>query len=841
MNTDSKLALIDQTTQAIENFAQLDPSMEVIQHPELSQLHVHGENLKRLRHKLATGELEVAVVGLEKAGKSKFSSAFVQKSGLFPSADERCTFTSTALRWGERDEARVEFYGVKEFADKVAAMLQEVECPLTDWETLDVGTFRHHFDTLAQTNEVIYEKHASKTETDIIDILEGRHKIKPLLGKGEVTLSDLHSSELKSFITDKNISRAVKNVTFYSTNLQGLENIVLYDVPGFDSPTLVHMNQTVEKLKQVDAIIMVKNIKRPSLVASEVDILIKNADSDGVKLIDKLFIFGSYADAVVQGANTPAEATQSIQKNIQTVLGDLARYLRQPFFPDRVFYGCLDSQFESILSERGLHTQTEEIKQALRQYNANERAAILDRRINRVIEDIKTVLRGIVDRTQIAIVDRSDESRPVADLLDESRRTISDDLSRYINPIKKDIEQSQRFTQRVIEQIETCIPALNDAFIEQTVHNIQASDTRNVMNTNKLNLMLRERLSAEIKDNIVNLVINLSRGDAQAIHDEIGKIIQKALGISAGHPKHDELKAAIEQFIEQSQSDTSTRDSSFRPLVERFIVDLIDTMISQPVGDESRYVRFLRGKNDLYMLAMFAPGAGLEPPFRSPLVSAVLAQKGLENTATTPRDEYLSQLQRAVPAKLKDDKTMEALVRQSMEMLADMAVYHAIPLPRVRDIVRDITQELVVEPSASGLNKLIAQLNAGLFGAADRRRGSEESHLRSFYESVRQAHNQDEVIQEIQRDLEHFVQLFKLCVVRAMNLELPFMSAITLLVEQVREAVQGALYREFIIRHVRDIRIHEFAAIDNRNARRETHGRLVKEMSDILVQLERGA
>jgi uncharacterized protein (UPF0297 family) len=841
MQKENMIKLIDETVEAVNKVKELDPSFDIVQPDEQRILSERAETLARLRHKLATDEMEVGVVGLEKAGKSSFSSAFVQKYGLFPSADERCTFTSTALRFGAQDEARVEFYSTRDFAEKVASMLKELECPVTDWETLNVDTFRRHFESLQQTKPHIFEKHQSKTENDIIDILEGRNKIKPLLGRGEIVIQDLQSPELRAYITDKHISRAVKNVTFYSSNLEGLENIILYDVPGFDSPTVVHMNQTVDKLKQVDAIIMVKNIKRPSLVANEVDILIKNADADGVPLIDKLFIFGSYADAVVQGAKDPGEAKTLLDKNIQTVLGDLDRYLRQSFRRNRLSYGCLDPQFETILQERGLHTQTEELKQALRQYNANERAAILERRIHRVIEDIKGQLRAVIERTELDMGDRSAGFDLSLKLMDESRRQLREALSRYINPIKRDIEENQHFSKQVAENIETCIPELDDALVEQVIHDLQAGDTRNVVNYNRLNMALRDALRSRIKDNIVQLVVELSRKDAEKIHQDTLRLMADILGISHAHPKKDELMAAIERFLAEAAAEATVRESSFRPLVERFIVDLIETMISNPLGDETRLARFMRGKSDLYMLAMFTPGASLQPAYRSDLVAAVLAQKPLKGVQADSREEYQSQLLRAIPNKIKEDATLTAMLRQNLDMLVDMAIYHAIPVARVREMVRNIAHLGAIEPGVNGLNQIVGYLNQSLFGHISGQHDPEHVFIQNLMEEVKRAHDENSVRSEIQKDLENFIQLFKSCVIRAMHLELPFMSAITLLVDKIKEAIEGEPYRNFIIRYVRDILYYDFSNLENQRARHETQARLVQQMKDVLVKLERGA
>lgn len=249
MNKEHVIKTIGITIAGIDGFIRLDQQNEIITDSESSSLLNLKENVINLQRKLKTSELEVAVVGLEKAGKSMFSSAFVGKPGLFPSADERCTFTSTKLQYAQEDCAIVEFYSRKEFTDKFEKILKEIEFPNGKFDTIQLDTFKEHFTSLKETNNDLYNKHSSKTETDIEDIIEGRDKITKQLGLANIKFSDMLSDEVRKYITDKHLSRAVKTVSFYSNNLEGLENIILYDVPGFDSPTQVHLEQTIKKCK----------------------------------------------------------------------------------------------------------------------------------------------------------------------------------------------------------------------------------------------------------------------------------------------------------------------------------------------------------------------------------------------------------------------------------------------------------------------------------------------------------------------------------------------------------------------------------------------------------------
>ena len=79
------------------------------------------------------------------------------------------------------------------------------------------------------------------------------------------------------------------------TDGAGVGNAIMYDVPGFNSPTAMHQQQTIEKMKQVDAIIMVAKADEPS-ITGEVFKVFDNYEDDGTSFKDKLFIFANKAD-----------------------------------------------------------------------------------------------------------------------------------------------------------------------------------------------------------------------------------------------------------------------------------------------------------------------------------------------------------------------------------------------------------------------------------------------------------------------------------------------------------------------------------------------------------------
>ena len=65
-------------------------------------------------NKLKSREFTVAVVGLEKAGKSTLGNALLKRN-ILPEYTARCTFTTTKICAGTEDKGEIFFYGAEEF------------------------------------------------------------------------------------------------------------------------------------------------------------------------------------------------------------------------------------------------------------------------------------------------------------------------------------------------------------------------------------------------------------------------------------------------------------------------------------------------------------------------------------------------------------------------------------------------------------------------------------------------------------------------------------------------------------------------------------------------------
>ena len=96
---------IDQQEVFLAKVLENNHLLELINAEQIQKLSDISDKNQRFLYKLKSNEFEIAIVGLEKAGKSTFANALIENNVL-PSAPERCTFTSTRLVSGS-DKARV--------------------------------------------------------------------------------------------------------------------------------------------------------------------------------------------------------------------------------------------------------------------------------------------------------------------------------------------------------------------------------------------------------------------------------------------------------------------------------------------------------------------------------------------------------------------------------------------------------------------------------------------------------------------------------------------------------------------------------------------------------------
>ncbi len=183
----SKQDFIDKLSQADRTFSEIfkvDSESLVIQGAEREELARLQAANKKVLAKLQSREFTVAIVGLEKAGKSTLGNALI-KSMVLPEYAERCTYTTTEIRSGDTDVAEIYFYSREEFNKNFRRMLNDVKYPdAVDFFTMTYEAFDRYWKAVETDPDQrgIFMVHNGTTAEDIKAMLEGKNKILPLLG-----------------------------------------------------------------------------------------------------------------------------------------------------------------------------------------------------------------------------------------------------------------------------------------------------------------------------------------------------------------------------------------------------------------------------------------------------------------------------------------------------------------------------------------------------------------------------------------------------------------------------------------------------------------------------------
>ncbi|MBF0233942.1 MAG: dynamin family protein [Desulfamplus sp.] len=245
--------------------------------PELRQSLLEGiEPVKRQLGRLEKGEFRIAVVGLEKSGKSTFVNAWLE-SDLLPTASKRCTYTTTQI------------YSV---TDKIE---QRIEV---------IAKSRDNFDNyLEELNQASKENNetAKRAREDLDTIQEYISCLEAVVVDGNKTIhfTDIQeiAHHLKKYVADVSVAHAIEEVRLYTTRLAETDGIVFFDVPGLNSGLGKHLEESKNMLADCDAVICVQNSRQPSLEAHEQKLVGFVSEGDeAVGIAGKLFVFAGQVD-----------------------------------------------------------------------------------------------------------------------------------------------------------------------------------------------------------------------------------------------------------------------------------------------------------------------------------------------------------------------------------------------------------------------------------------------------------------------------------------------------------------------------------------------------------------
>lgn len=787
----------------------------------LEDLKRKAQNYKR---KLEKNEFEIAIVGLEKAGKSTFANALMGND-ILPSKEERCTYTSTRICSSDdgKDTAVVEFFSRKEFDEKFRGQLAQMGIEIKDDDSFDRMTLSQYTKRYEELDAEKKKLYGNNINQDVEDSLRNKDNLSMFIGSENRTFSgksELASKELKRFIEDPAYALAVKNISIMSTQLSGMPNAVIYDVPGFDSPTQIHREQTVREMRKVDAVILVVSADKPSFTAPSVDLFQNNTDDYGLKFEDKIFVFANRADLATE-----------FQKNMDKIQSELRRYgiMNNPS-PERLVPGSAktalfnDEQAKAKLQSLGIDDGIAKIKKRLEDYNKTERFAVLKRRIEKIQDELSEEIKKLEDDlggddTSAGFIAQGYSK--IAFELSGKKEGIKKKLNDYFNEVKG-TEISSEVKEKVVEQISVEKGGVTDSEYEAVNAEVQAGGVGNAAAPTTVEDRLRKKKKDVLYKKFTEGIVGLSNEKHQSVDAKYVEIFMEELGITQSNSNYDGLRNNVVQFID-SQKSTSDETGYYRSLIERFSVDLFEAMISRILGSPDRWLRFDADKATFKTLELFDENK--EKNENAISVCDLVLYQDCSDSESTKESEHHSGLN-------ENGHRLLSAIKSASNIVPGGDVLKMIL--NVQDDAEKVGNLLNVLSGRKDVpvSKIMNTLSNLVKGKTNKEEktdvageDSNDRYSKSYYDSYflgKLDRNKEEIINVINTDIQNLHDVLDSSVIKAINIEKAFTSLLIVNKDRIISALDGKPYEEFIQKNQSLICSSEYQGLEIEQQRRMT-------------------
>ncbi len=617
---------------------------EVIGDSRRRELERIDNKLRKFREKLVKDKFEISIVGLEKAGKSTFANALMGND-ILPTKDARCTYTATRIEWGTDNIASVRFYSDEqfneEFHNKLSLIGIEDTRHWTEWTEQMLDAEISVLPSLRPEQKNI--------ANDIKEIINNRSSIRSLLDKVELTFSgDELEYEVKDYIETPAKALAVREIVISSEKLSEMPNAILYDVPGFDSPTQLHKDQTRAWMKKSDAVILIVNADRPSFNESLVRFFESiDKDDDGISIGEKLFIFANRADVA-----------STLQQNLMQICNELTHYGIMPkhLIESRLIAGSAKAHIElengntnsSILyslKEKGLESDgIDTIRHALTTYNGTIRLKVMKQRVENMKSLVTQLFQEIRNENEVRDdTDISYQMESMVDALKRKSRNIHDALAECRDNAVQQCREDKPITSKVRKSV--------IEMIDPDRYGITVEDIRKAQNDDLSGAGVLERFDASIRDKkfsimyneFIDSVVNLAVEEYRDSEKKILSAFEIGLDLTESHPNFTELEESLKTYINQQCGDISP-EGYYNSLIRRYSRNLFEILISTPFGNNARYLKFEQERRNFYSLSLFTDKSDVQiRPDAQPMHYQILYHQQLTEDAPVS-DEILMKL-----------------------------------------------------------------------------------------------------------------------------------------------------------------------------------------------------
>lgn len=719
-----------------------------------------NNKLKSRKERLKKPKFEVAIIGLEKAGKSTFANALL-KDDYLPQAPNRCTYTTTTIESSkENNRATISFYTKNEFLESFQATCKDIELQNIDFETITLDSF----EKILQEKSALFQN--SNNADDIRAIIKNRDDIKKYLDKSDEIIESNIKNSIKPFIVDEKIARAVKNINILSNEFKDFDDMVLYDVPGFDSPTKFHMEQAKKYLLRADVVILLVSIAdNVSFTKMLADYIKDVKDEDGTTLKRKLIIGATKFDFHIHGNKD--EDLKGIEERKELLIKECKKfdiYKEENFFltsPLSYLEGLKamnSDKAHSKIINLGLDDGVLDIRNRVVDFFNNEAIDVLRDAIAIDVQECKTFLLEFRKNNNTEDLHEKINEEEY-DLKIKKINEISKQLLDIVVDKQKFVKEQNDFNiqKSIIEKMETIWLdqiKISDEKRESLIKEITQDNTekvgefqsklRPVIYAKSLELM-KKMIAEAIEDKSFNVINNFK--------DEILKVF------NINSEKENKLKEKLSEIIDKH----SYNSKSYEPLLDRFLIDIFKIMIEYPIAtskNDERFKAFKESEQSIESLLVFDDSYDRElgSLYAQSLVKKILVHyedikfEDIKNKLIQYKDLFVHNL--------------------SIDDLASSLMNKKISLR---------TLDNFIEKSKDKLKNLVADSiihNISEFAP--------KNIYAELFDNAQKSHTYIQVQEEINKDIDLLKEIISNIVLKAAKIEKPFINSLNNQIESIR-------------------------------------------------------
>jgi len=586
-----QLARLEKTSVLADKLITLSNKTGVDIPPDLlRRLNIERPRLNRQLERLHTNRFEVAVIGLEKAGKSALLNAWLGQE-ILPSARERCTFTSTEIWSAQTEEDQLLFiqYYSKEEIGKL--QMQRRDALLGILSERERKEIQEDFDdTEKHLSEIsVFSKQKSGFSQHFVDI-------------GEIS-EQLQSAVFKN----RAQSLAIKRIQLKTVRLRSDRDIIFHDVPGFNSGILMHAEQATERLKNCDAIIYAKEMKQPSITGPEKEMLvIADSEDPSVKVSDKVFVVLTQADAMDDQIDFKETYTKhrsywpSVPERRLIPVCARAHLVEFGIPSEDTLRRTKNADDKAKMKKLGINDGMVALKESINYYIDHERSGVLERRCDALVSGIRQIANEVLFKLE-----------PIYGVFDETEIQEDDLLGKDFNQwwgrewqrIKKDFDTwyaeviqgrkeadalgSEHFELAALhvaydEKIEFLLTNLTTAQPDELKRIYTAGGTISMPDPREGNYKIREELFREIQKKFETELTDQLAQALQALIDQIAFKTQSLLW-ETEEVRKTLLHSDVDENLEQARI-----RHGFQVLFLRFSRVAVEAFIAKPLHARER-------------------------------------------------------------------------------------------------------------------------------------------------------------------------------------------------------------------------------------------------------------